>query len=700
MQLFMNRLSAGRTGHFARRVLLGLILAGSVVGGRFHAEGLRLGTPPTAPPKPANAPRGIALQGAPPAVWFSVDTSKREEARAFYRLVHGASDNATMGWAGDWAGCVAGTTLPAFRDLVALRINYFRAMAGVPAWVSFEDDFNAKAQAAALMMSRNTNLSHYPPTNWLCYTADGAEAAGQSNLALGQAGPETIDGYMQDFGLRNGAVGHRRWLLYPQTQLMGSGDIPQGESNYAANATWVIDQNYSAPRPPTRDGFVAWPSPGYFPYPLLGARWSFALTDAEFSAAQVTLTSNGVSVAIEREPLTAGAGENAVVWYPAGLDPSQAFQAVRPTADVAYQVTVDHVWLGGVEQSYQYQVTVFDPDVPGPDLVLPHVTGPGQPAVGQTNSYTFTSVPIAGGYQWLAGRRSSLTAVEGAEEAVANWDWTVAISPGYSPRAGDVRSAGGHAFHLAQPVPLVDQALTYRRTLLCAANSSIRFQRWLGWSTANQFAKVQISLDDGASWTDVYSLAGTNGIGDSTFQLEQISLSPYAGRLIALRFAYHHAGGDYFPETDFRAGFYFDEVTFLNLQQLENPVVGQANLGEPFAFVPASTDDYGLAVRGEVFHQYHLDWGPVLSVTATGTPPPVITLGTRPNRVGNQLQMDFQVANSATPLTFRLFSAPAATGPWTVESGATPQPLQAGAAYRFTIPLGGKSPRFFRVATP
>ena len=64
-----------------------------------------------------------------------------------------------------------------FQDATALRVNYFRAMAGVSAAVTFSDALGAKAQQAALMMSANNSLSHFPPTTWLDYTQAGAEAA-------------------------------------------------------------------------------------------------------------------------------------------------------------------------------------------------------------------------------------------------------------------------------------------------------------------------------------------------------------------------------------------------------------------------------------------------------------------------------------------------------------------------------------------
>lgn len=64
---------------------------------------------------------------------FVIDTKNREQVRSFYRAVYGASDNVNAEWNGNIANCNPGTTSVFFRDAVLLRINYFRAMAGVPA---------------------------------------------------------------------------------------------------------------------------------------------------------------------------------------------------------------------------------------------------------------------------------------------------------------------------------------------------------------------------------------------------------------------------------------------------------------------------------------------------------------------------------------------------------------------------------------
>jgi hypothetical protein len=206
---------------------------------------------------------------------------------------------------------------------VALRVNYFRAMAGVPAQIALSDAYNAKAQQAALMMSVNNQLSHDPPATWQCYTADGDQAAGSSNLALGIYGWNAITGYIQDPGSSNGAVGDRRWILYPQAQTMGTGDVPSDSGGPASNELWVFDGRYGTSRPPVRDTFVARPPPGFVPYQVVFPRWSFSYPAANFSSAAVTMTLDGQNVSLVQEGGDRKRGEHA------GLDPQRAVQFER-----------------------------------------------------------------------------------------------------------------------------------------------------------------------------------------------------------------------------------------------------------------------------------------------------------------------------------------------------------------------------------
>ena len=161
---------------------------------------------------------------------FNIDTSSRESVRVFYNTVHQASEGVPMDWTGNIDNCNPGTVSPAYLDAVSLRVNYFRAMAGVPSDVTVTPEHNAKAQAAALMMSANRSLSHDPPPAWSCWTQAGHDGAATSNLSFGNTGPTAISALMYD----GSELGHRRNMLDPSILTMGSGSIP----NQRPKRTW------------------------------------------------------------------------------------------------------------------------------------------------------------------------------------------------------------------------------------------------------------------------------------------------------------------------------------------------------------------------------------------------------------------------------------------------------------------------------
>jgi uncharacterized protein YkwD len=290
---------------------------------------------------------------------LSVNPQSREDSRSFYLEHYVAWENVAPNWNGDHNSCNPGSTSLEFRNAVLHRINYFRAMAGMPATVTLNDVYNAKAQAAALMMSVNGQLSHTPPSSWQCYSDAGREGAGSSNLYLGVYGWNAITGYMRDPGSGNYFAGHRRWILYPQTQQMGTGDIPPVSGHWPSNALWVFDANIWGPRPDTRDEFVAWPPRGYVPYQVVFARWSFAYPNADFSNATVTMSSGGSNVPLTQSPVVNGYGENTLVWIPLGYSDGASWP--RPASDTTYTVNVQNVKIGGQNRNFTYDVIVFDP---------------------------------------------------------------------------------------------------------------------------------------------------------------------------------------------------------------------------------------------------------------------------------------------------------------------------------------------------
>jgi uncharacterized protein YkwD len=289
-----------------------------------------------------------------------LDIESRETSLNFYETDYLISSPPPINWTGSCASCDPGTTSPEFRQAVLQRINYFRAMAGVPDDVLFSEESNLKAQAAALLMSVNRSLSHTPPETWTCYSDLAYQGASSSNLYLGINGWEAISGYMKDPGASNDAVGHRRWILYPQTRVMGSGDVPATGSYPASNSLVVFSENMWDPRPDTRDDFVAWPPPGYVPYPVVFMRWSFSYPGADFGESVVSMSREGEGLTIIQASIKNGYGENTLVWQVEGMDSGANWPA--PMQDTKYEIIIENVIILGLPQDFSYEVVVFDPN--------------------------------------------------------------------------------------------------------------------------------------------------------------------------------------------------------------------------------------------------------------------------------------------------------------------------------------------------
>jgi uncharacterized protein YkwD len=349
-------------------LVLGALLGVFAVQGSSRAQGgAQLGPPPFAVLPAEAGPGGLAGLAAGP----SVDPTDRVAAVQFYLDQYAMASEPAHGWNGSVASCTPGTTSAAFRDAVARRINYFRAMAGVPASVAVDADLSARAQAAALMMSANDSLNHTPPPGWRCYSDLGAQGAGSSNLALGTFGWDAIDLYMEDPGDFNTFVGHRRWVLFPPLLQMGSGDVPFNAGGPAANSLVVFNGVATDPAPVLREaeGFVAWPPRGFVPYGVVYPRWSFSYAGADFSAATVTMRkASGASVALVQQPVANGYGLNTLVWEPSAA--SSGFDGSRPNADLPFDITIGNVRIGGQPRSFSYRVTIVDINLPPRNLAL------------------------------------------------------------------------------------------------------------------------------------------------------------------------------------------------------------------------------------------------------------------------------------------------------------------------------------------
>lgn len=394
------------------------------------SDEVSLGEPPTADsfsPASVGDPGTVELAAA-----ASVDPRTRANAQAFYNSQYVAAPS--IGWTGSYGSCTPGTTSSSFKNAMLQRLIYYRAMAGVPADIGLSSTYSTKDQAAALMFSAQGALSHDPASNWACYTAAGDEAAGSSNIALGASGTTALDLYMRDPGSNNAAVGHRRWILYPQTQTFGTGDTTASGGKLASNALWVFDGNYGGARPGTRDGFVAWPNKGYVPYTVVPTRWSLSYPGANFAGATVTVTSNGQPVQVVKEGVVTGYGENTIVWQMEGRSDGGAWP--KPSADKSYHVRITGV--GGSISTFEYDVIVFDPATNGAPTPTPNTSAasvsPTRAIVNTELTYQVSGFPanspLAITWRRLSGSTINIATVQTNGSGAASGTFRVPATPG------------------------------------------------------------------------------------------------------------------------------------------------------------------------------------------------------------------------------------------------------------------------------
>jgi uncharacterized protein YkwD len=488
---------------------------------------------------------------------YTVDVTNRRDVLAFHHCVYQASQNyaANLGWTGSISSGNAGTIAQTFKEDVRRRVNYYRALTGLPADIIFSETKAAKCQKGALMMSANNALSHNPPTSWLFYTADGKAAAAASNLALGYYGPAAVDGYMEDPGAGNHVVGHRRWLLYQSAREMATGDIPQNGSYNASNVLWVIGDFKAAP--PAK--FIAWPNEGYSPAPLLPDRWSLSYPGADFSTAAVSMSLNGTNVPLAIVSRTEnGYGENTIVWEPASLP-------ATVTADLPYLINVTGIKGEGVPTSRSYTVRVFNPEILGEEISITGSANPSATGAG----YAFNPIAQADSYELEVARMTPSLWTEGAEDNPAP-RVTSAIATGYTLRQNGLVRTGSKAFQLTLPFSVwSDQSFTIERDIVPSAASVLTYSDRARYTHYLNTLETRISTDGGSSWATIASRNGVNVSGyssewDAAWINRSISLAAYAGQTVKIRFVMKTNGGPAYQGTSANYGFFIDDIAVTN----------------------------------------------------------------------------------------------------------------------------------------
>ncbi len=245
------------------------------------------------------------------------------------------STTATSIWTPGQDDCDPGTlSTDAIADAVSY-INGYRYLCGL-APLADDADLNHSSQLCAIIEYRMGHLDHFPPSDAPCYTTEGANAAGSSDLALGTSSPaSSVDLFMDDRGVQS--LGHRRWIINPSYGPAGVG--------HAGTATclYVFSWSNSGPTP----DFVAWPNQGFTPISVMPHTWSFSSGTYGISTnttVTVTRLSDNQTLDVTTSVPPTGYGQPAIAFTPSGWSPQ---------ADETYEVSISG--LGG-GQTVVYQV--------------------------------------------------------------------------------------------------------------------------------------------------------------------------------------------------------------------------------------------------------------------------------------------------------------------------------------------------------
>ena len=368
--------------------------------------------------------------------------------------------------------------------------------------------------------------------------------------------------------------------------------------------------------------------------------------------------------------------------------------SVPVPANGIYRVTFD---LSGLPETKMTAVISAQENVKvdfTPAYQPPVVSGPDLAAVRQNTRYQFTSVGGAQSYQWKRSNRVPATEREGAENGTAKV--IVAASASYEVIDRNVKASGEFSFHLAHPEK-ADQILTLQRLYSVTESSQLVFASRLGWAGTAQTAKAQVSADGGVSWLDVWTQVGTENRGQDSFSVQAISLRPFAGREVTVRFRYDFGSGSFLPDTDPSVGFYIDDIGVTDADELFDEIVGDVSSGAAFDFNAPSTGDYSLRVRAR-FASRTLPWGPPKLVAAQigAAIQPSVRITSVERISGDRIQIDFECTDAA-PAGFDLQSADLIGGAWTPDSSATISPLGEAGRFRAIASAQSGVLQFYRV---
>ena len=226
-------------------------------------------------------------------------------------------------------------SLPAPTEAASVEwLNYFRVMVGL-APVREDPSERTPAQACAVLLERNGQLTHTPPTTWTCANAMGRSAAGRSNLSGNPGFPMSpwyaVRGWIDEGRDLSNTLGHRRWLLSPELHTVSYGQT----GSFACMTLGLGARDPSAP------AWVAWPPAGWVPTALIGTIWSFSKPGLAAAGTRVRVFRNGTEMTVNATMRQAGLGDETISWEVATVAAGSVYRvqvALAGQRSVEYEV--------------------------------------------------------------------------------------------------------------------------------------------------------------------------------------------------------------------------------------------------------------------------------------------------------------------------------------------------------------------------
>jgi predicted small secreted protein len=237
------------------------------------------------------------------------------------------------------ADCDSGTLKQGALDDTLVRINLFRWLSGLGP-TSDDPALNAIDQKCANLESwwdfSLPQSPHAPPTTVKCYTAEGAQGAGMSNIAWGNGPADSIDQYVEDSGNET-TMGHRRWIVNPPLGPVGIGYWEGGGMYGSAQCLAVFGSSGQGPNP----AWVAVPNQGFTPLTVASWTWTFSSDIAGVPTADIAVVrvDDNTSLPVNVIELQQGFAQGAISWEPMGW---------TVEANKTYRVTVSGLTSGDV----------------------------------------------------------------------------------------------------------------------------------------------------------------------------------------------------------------------------------------------------------------------------------------------------------------------------------------------------------------